>query len=822
MDAIAHHCDHDNRIQYLFEHLHGTACHARTFMNKIKLGDLGELMGLLHDLGKYSKEFQDYLKSSAGILNPDLDDEFVDTKRLKGKIDHSTAGAQFVWRDMAFSGKQGAAVGQMLALCLASHHSGLIDCLTPSRLKPAEDTFSRRMEKGDHFTHLQEALANVDDAILVRIKELLTDPTLVSGVMELIHQVTIRNRDAGEVVVRQKLGLLVRFFFSCLIDADRIDSADFAHPERMMIGKCHPCWGVLTGRLERHLSRIAPKHPIDHLRQEISRHCREAAEGEKGIHTLTVPTGGGKTLASLRFALRHAARHGMDRVIHVIPFTSIIDQNAGVVRDILEPKGTEPDSVVLEHHSNLMPEEQTWRGKLAAENWNAPVIFTTSVQLLETLFGGGTRGARRMHQLANAVVIFDEIQALPIHCVHVFNNAINFLVEHCGSSVVLCTATQPLLHQVDEKKGALRLSKNHELMPDVGHLFDELKRVQVIHHTEPGGWTMDQIAELAIAEASRVNSCLVIVNTKRTAQTLFQRCREQGGIPTYHLSTAMCPAHRKSILAEIISRLKQGEATMCVSTQLIEAGVDVDFGAVIRLVAGLDAIAQAAGRCNRHGSAKMGTVHVIRPMDENLNMLKEIKEGRDVAIRVLDEYETNPSRFADNPMGPQAMEKYYEYYFYARKEEMDYKITDNTDCRGNTLLSILSTNSRIVSDYQRNNHQQAPSYHFRQSFMTAGKVFKAIDAPTRGVIVPYDNEGKGVIAELCSACQPGRDLNLLRRAQQYSVNLFSHQLGPLQDAGIVKEIQPGTGILYLADSRYYSMQFGLGETPEGEMEVICV
>ena len=194
-------------------------------------------------------------------------------------------------------------------------------------------------------------------------------------------------------------------------------------------------------RLKSHVEELQVRDPIDHLRRDISSHCREGASRGNGIYTLTVPTGGGKTLASLRFALHHAKMHGMDRVIYLIPFTSIIDQNAEVVRGILESQGTEPGSVVLEQHSNLTPEEQSWRGKILAENWDAPVIFTTNVQFLETLFGAGTRGARRMHQLANAVLIFDEIQTLPVNCVHLFNNAINFLVEQCGSTVVLCTAT---------------------------------------------------------------------------------------------------------------------------------------------------------------------------------------------------------------------------------------------------------------------------------------------------------------------------------------------------------------------------------------------
>ncbi|MDD5724500.1 MAG: DEAD/DEAH box helicase [Syntrophales bacterium] len=243
---------------------------------------------------------------------------------------------------------------------------------------------------------------------------------------------------------------------------------------------------------------------MDEIRKEVSAHCLDAAKQPGGLFTLTVPTGGGKTLASLRFALHHAKEYGMDRIIYIIPFTSIIDQNAQVVREILEPEECPGDAgrIVLEHHSNIGADIQSWKEKLLTENWDAPVVFTTMVQLLETLFGGGTRGARRMHQLANVVIVFDEIQTLPIKCVHLFNNAVNFLVDHCGSTVILCTATQPLLGAVDQKKGALELSEKNELMPNVGKLFIDLKRVHVHDCRKSLGWTYSEIAALAVEQVN--------------------------------------------------------------------------------------------------------------------------------------------------------------------------------------------------------------------------------------------------------------------------------------------------------------------------------
>ena len=663
---VAHVCK-NGTVQTLEAHLQGVSTLASLFAAKLSLASQGELIGLLHDLGKYSRAFQVYIQSATGLLDQDTDEEFVDAAQLKGKIDHSTAGAQFIWRELSRHGQLGQMVGQILSLCIASHHSGLIDCLSCDTNSLGEDLFSKRMNKADDRSHWTEALDKADDRILARARELMNQPEMLRDLQTALARIvrTAPVKDDKSTVAQQQIGLLARFLFSCLIDADRIDTADFEIPQRAklrMRGR-YTEWETLIGRLENQLDTLEPKHPIDHLRQDISRHCLDGASRDKGIYTLTVPTGGGKTLASLRFALHHAQKHAMDRVIYVIPFTSIIDQNADVVRRILEPGGTEPGSVLLEHHSNLTPEAQTWRGKILSENWDAPVIYTTSVQFLETLFGAGTRGARRMHQLANTVLIFDEIQTLPVNCVHLFNNAINFLAEHCGSTVVLCTATQPLLDKVDPKKGAIRLKADSELMPDVKQLFDDLKRVEVKNRRKPGGWTMDEVAALAEEEARSTGSCLVIVNTKKSAQTIYRLCKEHAETPVYHLSTSMCPAHRKAILAEVRERLAKQEPTLCISTQLIEAGVDVDFGAVIRFTAGLDSIAQAAGRCNRNGLRDMGTVHVVNAKDENISRLPDIKIGQTKAELVLYDYEADPAKYSYNCIGLEAMNWYYQNYF---------------------------------------------------------------------------------------------------------------------------------------------------------------
>ena len=807
--------------QSLEDHLFGVAAKAQRFAAKIGLAEQGELIGLLHDLGKYSGKFQAYIKSATEMINPD-EDEYVDAGLLKGKIDHSTAGAQYIWQALAGKGPLERCVAQVLGICVASHHSGLIDCLDAD----GQDIFGRRMSKSCEQTHVEEVRQVMDPRIRARSEELLKSTGLTGDLRELITRILSTNRSLP-VVQQLQVGLMVRFLFSCLIDADRIDTADSEcrRTRQFRPDGDYVLWSQLIDRLESYLLSIRMDSPIDSLRCEISRHCLEAAARPRGTYTLTVPTGGGKTLASLRFALHHAKQNKCDRVVYVVPYTSIIDQNAMVVRSILEPDSAPGDSgnVVLEHHASISPERQTWREKILCENWDAPVVYTTLVQFLESLFGAGTRGARRMHQLANAVIVFDEVQTVPIKCTHLFNSAVNFLVDHCNSTVVLCTATQPLLHQVSAQKGAIRLSGNHKIMRNERRLFEELRRVEVRDQRKPNGWSYGHVAELALKEKHRAGSCLVIVNTKDAARKLFEACSpDTGNDERVHLSTDMCPAHRKRELTRIKERLLNELPVLCVSTQLIEAGVDVDFGSVIRCMAGLDSIAQAAGRCNRNGRrARLGMVHIVNLADEHLGQLTDIKIGQEISARILDDHRSDATRHRANLCGPEALADYYNYYFFRRQEEMSYAVSASQIGHDDTVLNLLSCNSTAVSAYQKAGCNDATGRLLFQSFMTAAEAFKAIDAPTQAVIVPYGAEGRELISKLHGAFDVHLEFALLRRAQQYSVSVFPHVLDKLRVAGAVREVQKEARILAL-DERYYSAQFGLSTEPVSLMEILHV
>lgn len=823
---IAHIRKVDKAPQPLSQHLLGVGAMAQQLTKKIGISKAGKIQGVLHDFGKYSEAFLSYISSATGLLNPDLDENWVDAKSLKGRIDHSTAGAQWIWRNLILlkdgrtTTEQNELCAQMLAVCIASHHSGLIDCIDAT----GASSFNKRIDKSDDVTHLTECLSAADTSVMDEVQALCKSE-LVDEMWRVIEPI-LNNPDDQSKVKEFQLGMLTRFLFSTLIDADRIDSADFENPRNIPLRTQEaPNWSVPLERLENHLEKVATRSAsssleIDAFRRDISQRCKERATQAQGIYSLSVPTGGGKTLASLRYALHHAQTHQLDRIIFIIPYTSIIEQNAEVVRSIVE-SDSDARPWVLEHHSNLEPDQQTWQSKLFSENWDCPIVFTTMVQFLEGCFAGGTRSARRFHQLAKAVLVFDEVQTLPINCVYLFCNALNFLVTHAQTTALLCTATQPILNKVpDPKSGQLRLSQNHELVGDwasLNQVFSDLERVQVINQCDTHGWPLDRMSDFVLSQFQQVSSVLVVVNTKAWAQDLYVACQGLGiqSDELFHLSTNQCPAHRKALLDGpygIKSRLKLGKRVLCISTQLIEAGVDVSFSCVIRFLAGLDSIAQAAGRCNRHGELRdlegqtiKGKVYVVKPEHEGTQSLPEIEVGKAQTERVFRDIQAG--YLPDKVLSPEVMRKYFEYFFYQRKDQMCYPLDDGSE---RNLLAMLGDNRRGRGGNGGMNEARVSKGRGRllmQSFAEAGAAFRVIDAPTQAVIVPYEN-GANLIAELCrlDPAYP-QFYDVLREAQRYSVNVFPNVLAKLMDAGALKAIQD-TGLFFLLP-QHYDLSFGV-------------
>lgn len=784
--------------QPLEEHLLAVSRMAGRSAMKLGLPCAGALIGLLHDFGKYSSIFQNYLLTVSG----DQDTEPADMTR--GSVDHSTAGAQFIWNRLATQGDLKRVVGEILSLCIASHHSGLIDCISPE----GENVLIKRMKKDASQTHLYEAEEHALAEVKKERERLLESPELVAEICRLAESICRRERCESK---RQfQLGMVVKFLLSVLIDADRTDTASSSgrETEVQRSSAADGDWSGLLKRLEDYLRHFPNETRISRLRKQVSDECWSAADRPTGIYTLTVPTGGGKTLASLRFALRHAETHGMDRVIYVSPYTSIIDQNAAVVRQILE-SNDERGTVVVEHHSNLTPERQTEINKALSENWDAPVVFTTAVQFLEAVFGAGTRAARRMHRLANAVVVFDEIQTLPTRCIHLFNNAANFLAEQARSTLVLCTATQPPLGGVSENKGAIRIG-GAEIIQNVSALFHGLRRNELVDGRKPQAWTHSDVAELAIAEVDRAGSCVVVVNTKAEAREVFRHLGDDAAIKKFHLSTAMCPAHRVEKLNRMRELLERGDRVACVSTQLIEAGVDISFGAAIRALAGLDSVAQTAGRCNRHGERDSGRVTLINLTTELPGALREIREGQRAALRTIQE-RLHCAHEAPLDLGdPSLVETFFSYFFHELRKEMDYPVSTKEIGREDTILRMLSGNEMAAIS------GGAGSLHLRQSFMSAARAFEAIPRETRGIVVPYNREARTLIGRLCASTERFGAFGLLREAQRFSVNVFPQAVSELDRAGAIAEAVKGSGVLYLAGP-HYTDDLGLSMENIGEM-----
>ena len=805
--------------QSLATHLTETAAIAKILAAKLGLDLAGELLGLMHDFGKYSLKFQKYIYDATGLINPDLDDE--ESTPGGSKVDHSTAGAQWVYRRLAAMGQKesGVLCGQMLGLCIASHHgAGLIDCLDDE----GNVVWQKRFNKDDSLTHLSECLQNADESVLRQAEGLADKALLVQMLAPLKAVLMLPEAQAGHQIKEFYLGCFTRFLFSCLIDADRINSADFERENQKEIRRLQekPDWQAAINKLEARLAQFERRYPIDEIRRQIADDCLQRAADAQGIYTLTVPTGGGKTLASLRHALHHAQTHGLERIIYIIPYTSIIDQNAEAVRDILG------DEWVLEHHSNLDPEKQTWQNKLLSENWNKPIVFTTMVQFLDAWFGGGTRGARHIHPMANSVLIFDEIQTLPVKCVHLFCNALNWLVQFGGSSAVLCTATQPLLSAcgVDEfpedkralvkARGLLQLASNAEIMGKnqaLDKLFADLSRVEIKFNEKAGGWSVDEAGAFLLTQFQTALSCLFIVNTKKWAKDLYQYCQQQN-VPSealFHLSTNQCAAHRKALFARMKQRLEKKLPVVCISTQLIEAGVDISMACVIRALGGLDSIAQAAGRCNRHGeNAGKGRVWVLNLQEPSLaKVLPDIDAGQQQAERVLREFA------GQDILQPKAMRQYFEYYFYQRSDEMAYAAKNSASGSLLDWLSDNGSNNYAAKNDQRRQTKQYPL--LMHSFKSAGRAFQVINAPTRAVIVPY-GEGKALIAKLCGEYEPKAFYGYLNQAQRFSVNVFPNVWKKLIESNAIHEIAD-TGVYYL-NERHYSEEYGLAADEVAPMD----
>ncbi|MFD3448249.1 CRISPR-associated helicase Cas3' [Microbacteriaceae bacterium 4G12] len=767
MTYVAHIREKDGKIQTVEEHLKAVQLLSETYGEKIGVKYLAGLAGLLHDLGKNTNQFKEYIQEA--VAHPD-------NPPRKGSVDHSTAGGkllynQFHHKDSSISEKLAV---EWIAMSIISHHSGLRDFLTPSI---SSDFLYRVSEK--QIEEFPEAVATFFKE-QISIEEFQTYFNKAKDEASRIFK-TIKEEKLQPITT----SFIMKYIFSCLVDADRTNTRMFEENEQeeptfdsaTFFAKSYE---ALMDRISSYHKSEHAGHPINVLRSEMSVQCEEFASNPSGIYTLSIPTGGGKTLASLRYALKHALKYKKGRIIYIVPYTTIIEQNAQEVRDILKN-----DEFILEHHSNVIEDldignedydVKKKKLKLAKDNWDKPIIFTTMVQFMNVFYSKGTRNIRRLHNLADSILIFDEVQSVPIKCISLFNEALNFLHSYGNSSIILCTATQPAL---DFVKNKLKISANGEIVTNMEAVSKSFKRVNIIDKTTPQGFDAVELKDFITDEMRKVKNLLVILNTKTAVRKLFEQLNhdEERRIYDYqlfHLSTSMCPAHRKDVLSEIKQALKDGKRVICISTQLIEAGVDISFECVIRSLAGLDSIAQAAGRCNRHGEDSIRNVYIIKSADEVVTKLKEIKIGGEQTARILGEFEKLPEMFGGDLLSPEAMSIYFKYYYCQIKNELNYPISQLQK----SLFDLLNQNQDYYSAFY-NKHKKHPSVISRQSFATAEKYFNVIDNHTTSILVPYNEEAKNIIATLNGDLNIKELSDLLKKSQQYVINVYSHELDRL-------------------------------------------
>lgn len=690
-------------------------------------------MGLLHDIGKYTDEFQ---------------------RRITGeaiRVDHATRGAM-----IAIEHYQ--SLGHILAYGIAGHHAGLAN--------------------------------GVGDGERIALNERLKGAGLPQLDIAWQHEITLPEQVTPPKLVLQKeramfqFAFFARMLFSCLVDADYLDTESFydrvalpsqSNDRSASRALTSPSLELLRERLDTYISGFDTDSHVNRIRAEILAHTRKAAAHAPGLFSLTVPTGGGKTLASLAFALDHAIAHGLRRVIFVIPFTSIVEQNAAVFRTALGDLG---EAAVLEHHSAFIAAQlprsdaELYQAKeklrLAMENWDAPIIVTTAVQFFESLFAARPSQCRKLHNIAGSVVILDEAQTLPLKLLRPAVAAIDELARNYRSSIVLCTATQPALNAPDFRGG---LEKVRELAPGPPELFRKLDRVRVRH---VGTLDDDALA----AQLRDLDQVLCIVNNRRHARAVYQALADLPG--ARHLTTLMCAKHRSQVLAEVRIRLKASQPCRLVSTSLIEAGVDISLPTVYRAEAGLDSVAQAAGRCNRNGerAAELSEVRVFATANSDWAPPPELRQFAQAAQEVM-----RQPQFRDDPLSPPAIEAYFRLLYWQKGD----KELDVANLLG------LCAESRIDS----------------LPLETLAAKFRMIDTVQLPVIVPFDDDAREYLKSLHHVEKSGGPS---RKLQPYLVQLPRNGFDALRKAGAIQPVAPekwGEQFMELVNMDIYSREFGI-------------
>lgn len=763
--------DNYGNVQHLNNHLHNVATLSSSFSY---CPNISKLAGLLHDLGKATTSFQEYLEKTGE----------------RGSVIHAFQGAFYADEVICEKNASSILLKDILELVIISHHNELSDGISPDGLYIFYDILNRKTEQKLNYAEVKKFI-QTDCDIKENINELVGPAQAeINKVLKLIQQFfSGASRDFA-------VGLFTKYIYSCLVDSDRLDAYLFEANEPYT--EKNPDWDYLINIFENNIYKFTAQREIDKIRKEISEKCKSAAIKETGIYQLSVPTGGGKTLSSLRFALHHAKEYNKKRIIYVIPYLSIIEQTSENIRKILNLDAE--NEILLEHHSNIVPpndDDGRSLSKLAASRWDKPLIVTTMVQFLETVMSARGSKLRKFHHMQDAVIIFDEIQSLPFYSIHLFNETVSFLSKMLNTTTLLCTATQPRIAYTERKN--LLISENCNLIEETGEVFQKLKRTEVVMEKAK---TSEELISFILDKAEENNNCLVIVNTKKQARQLYEGLIKAGNSNSfliYHLSTSMCPAHRFEVLNNVKMLLnKESAKVICVSTQLVEAGVDISFDCVIRSMAGLDSIIQAAGRCNRNGNALGITkkTYVI-PIDENLDKLTTIQYGRDITKRVVNE------KPGADFLSQEVLDSFYKYYYSVRENSgiMDFPAGDK-----GSVYEMLSKN-RGVNNYV--NIKGKPFLHIlSHAFESADKCYSVIENNTQSVVI-YWKDSEQFIEDFKKADSIKDKICIIRKLERFSISLYEHEIRKAMEKGALNYVENDEFGIKILDKNFYSDEIGV-------------
>ena len=793
---IGHSRKDDNRVfiyQSLKEHSYNVAGLCKRSCEYIGASITGYLMGMLHDMGKADEE----------QVQPRLRGE------SQKKVNHASAGARYIWEKYGKSSDRYVRLtAKLVALSIVCHHSGRCDIYS---LDGKEEWLERVMSKQAE-PYYDKVKSNFFSECIkeCEIEVLMKDACKeIQLLWEKISKIAIyRNKDSkfakSKVAGAFMMGLLHRVLFGALVDADWTDTACFMDkkplPTMVSEEKKKITWNKLSKEIENFLLGLQPKYSIDYLRNEISEQCLQAVKDKPGIYRLFVPTGGGKTYSGLRFAVHTAQVQNADRIFYFAPYKSILGQNAEDFRKALGNK-----KYVLEHHSDAIIEREGEGSEnliIERERWQeVPVIATTMVQFLNTLFASPRQNVRRLPALSHSILIFDEIQSLPLEDTYLFSLAINFLAGILKCTIVLCTATQPAL---EKTKYPINFSNDKDIVENYDEKFQQFKRTQVVKKDMPGGFSKEELARFIEETTKENNSILVVLNTKKAVEKIYDLLVDMLPVEVwlFCLTTNLCTIHRKEVIDEIKlfqkdKKYEDKKKLICISTQLIEAGVDLSFDCVIRSMAGLTSVAQAAGRCNRHGENDCKNVYLIRcdTVLEDLRYLPSIEKAQAATLSLLQEM-PNVER---DLLSPFAIEKYYERY-YSNEKEMEYPLRINGKT-GYTFLDLLSTNGNGVNVFKETYSKNIDGWMLNQAFSTAENSFEAIPNETISVLVPYGEQGRALITELISGNNRCVPYELIRKSQPYTVSIGRNQCKYLEKQDGIKPYYDGH-LLILQDGFY--------------------